>query len=99
VNEKALDIAERIVDRARATTESSVNVFVCSKLLQGYCSSNQRKEAYALLAVCAYHSSETCIWASLRIYVRDTFLKLAVYLREMFYFLVSVFSQSSTDID
>lgn len=62
MNEKALDIAERIVDRARAINETSVNVFVYSKLLQGFCFSNQRKEAFALLAVCTCHSSETCIW-------------------------------------
>lgn len=59
MNEKALDVADRIVERARATNETSVNVFVYSKLLQGYCSSNQRKEAYALLAVCISLPSET----------------------------------------
>lgn len=98
MNEKALDIAERIVDRARAINEASVNVFVYSKLLQGYCSSNQRKEAFALLGVCTCHSSKTCIWVSLCIHVRATFLKLAMYLRKMFYCLVTLFSRSSTDI-
>ncbi|KAG0602551.1 hypothetical protein M758_10G022200 [Ceratodon purpureus] len=50
VKEKALNRAEQIVNKARTINKASVNVFVYSKLLQGYCSSNQRKEAFALLA-------------------------------------------------
>nr|XP_024374788.1 uncharacterized protein LOC112281948 isoform X3 [Physcomitrium patens] len=49
VNEKALDIAKKVIDRARSYNRALVNVFVYAKLLQGYCSSNQRKEAFALL--------------------------------------------------
>lgn len=51
MNEKALDIAKKVIDRARSYNRALVNVFVYAKLLQGYCSSNQRKEAFALLTV------------------------------------------------
>lgn len=61
VNEQTLNTAEKIVDRARGINQTSVNVFVYSKLLQGYCSSNQRKEAFGLLAVCTC-PTETYLW-------------------------------------
>ena len=59
---KTLNVAEQIVDTARAINATSVNAFVYSKLLQGYCSSNQRKEAFMLLAVCTCPSTRTCLW-------------------------------------
>ena len=54
VNEKSMNMAEQIVDKARLMgSKSAINAFVYAKLIQGYCSSNQRKEAFALLAVCS----------------------------------------------
>lgn len=96
MKEKALDIAERIVDRARAMNDSSVNVFVYSKLLQGYCSSNQRKEAFALLAVCVCPSSASGLHLHPRLsHIPHT----SSVLKDGVHRFVPLFSRSSTDID
>lgn len=58
VIEKAMNTAEKILERAHSLgNKASVNSFVYAKLIQGYCSSDQRKEAFALLAVCPTYVS------------------------------------------
>ncbi|KAH9566301.1 hypothetical protein CY35_04G124300 [Sphagnum magellanicum] len=52
VNEKAMSVAEEIIQRTKTMGNRAAinNAFVFAKLIQGYCSSNQRKEAFAMLA-------------------------------------------------
>jgi hypothetical protein len=98
VKEKVLNIAEQIVDRARAINKASVNVFVYSKLLQGYCSSNQRKEAFALLAVCTCPSIEIT-FGTLIVYPRSCCTPQTSNLPdENVHCLVTGSPRSSTDI-
>jgi hypothetical protein len=57
VNEKAMSVAEEIIQRTKTMGNRAAinNAFVFAKLIQGYCSSNQRKEAFAMLAVCSIY--------------------------------------------
>lgn len=81
VNEKSMNMAEQIVDKARLMgSKSAINAFVYAKLIQGYCSSNQRKEAFALLAVCLnfVFLSSNCISSMIYDFVRLSFFRLYI---------------------